>query len=157
MDGGVFTALIAAGSALGGAALAHWGAQHLQAQRLDREAARERSALLRQQRAECLGWVLEAAARIEAALLAINNPGLSSAHPDKSSATAARRAYAVALLSLAAARPAAKAFYQSTARLQLALEAANAADAAAIGVAVSLWRADCEALENLLANLLDEL
>lgn len=156
MDGAVLTALIAACSALGGAAVAHWGAWRLQAQRLEREAERERSARRRQQRAECLGWVLETRSRMEALLPLLRGETVSPVSSDKTALAAARQAYAVALLSLVAARPAAKAFYQSSARLQLALYKPIAEDGGEIPALSSTWHADYAAFEALLASLTDD-
>lgn len=153
MPDGIVTALIAALSALGGAALAHWGALRVQAQRLDREAERDRAALRRQQRAECLGWVLEAATRMEALLL--KDPESFSVSADKTASVAARQAYAATLLYLAAARPSASTFYQSTVRLQLALEKPSEGAVAGIGELTAPWRADCEALETILSEMGD--
>lgn len=157
MADAVATALIAALSALGGAAVAHWGAARLQTRQMDREAERERRARVHQSRADCLGWVLETAARMDAALQNVSSPEASCVSPAKTAAAAARQAYAAALLSLAAARPAARAFYLSSARLQLALSAPSEEDAGRISGLSAAWRADYETLENLLANLADDL
>lgn len=145
----VLTALIAGLSALAGAALANWSAARQQ-DRQDRMAAlRERQALMRQHRAECLGWVLEARTRIEALLPRLNNQKVPSAPADKTAAVAARQAYAVALLYLVDARQPAKAFYQATVQMQLALD--DPGDK--LQEAIAAWRLSYEALENCLADL----
>lgn len=148
LDAPLLTAFIAAGAALAGSALGHWGALRLQAQRFEREHAAQQAALLRQQQAEFLGWVLLAQVRIEALLPRPPEPP-AVPPPAESAATAARQAYAVALLSLPSVRPLAKAFYQSTAGLQLLLESD---DVAAIGRVLATWRQDLEAIEAALAS-----
>lgn len=165
----LWTALIAAGAALAGSALAHWGAARLQAQRFSQEQALQQTGEVRQQRAACLGWVLQAVQRMEALLLLQDAQRLEEDPQDQrlsrvpaaeSAATAAREAYAVALLSLAAVRPVAKAFYLSTARLQLAIESppqksvaeCGGVDAAALGRLSAAWRKDYEALEKALSG-----
>lgn len=155
MPEGVVTALIASLSALGGAAIAHWGAARIQTQQDLRAAARERQALLRQQRAECLGWVLEARTRIEALMPRLSGHTVPPVAADRTAGAAARQAYAAALLYLADARPLAMAFYRSTVQLQLALERPSEEVLAGQDDLVGSWQADYEALECCLADMID--
>lgn len=150
----VLTALIASLSALGGAALANWSAARQASRQADREMQRERQALLRQQRADCLSWALETRTRMEAVMPGLGSQSIYAVDSDKTPVVAARQAYAVALLYLAAARPSAKAFYQSTAKLQLAL----AEPSAGVGLPelASSWRESCEVLEKCLTALSDD-
>ena len=149
----LLTALIAAGSALGGAALAQWGAARHQARQDLRDRERERQALLRQKREECLGWVLETRTSMENVMPGLGHQKLSSVSADKTPVAAARQAYAAALLYLAGARPSAKAFYQSTARLQMALSEPIGDGGAGIADMAGTWREDYEALEKCLSDM----
>ena len=152
---GVAVAAIAAGAALAGSALSYWGALRLQAMQQASSAQRERQALRRDQRAACLGWVLEARTRMEALAPGVRDPESFPVSPDRSAGAAARQAYAVALLYLADVRPCAKAFYQSTVSAQLALEKPSADSAGRIGVLMDSWRESCEAMEQILADMQD--
>ena len=152
---GVAVAAIAAGAALAGSALSYWGALRLQAMQQASSAERERQALRRDQRAACLGWVLEARTRMEALAPGVRDPESFPVSPDRSAGAAARQAYAVALLYLAGVRPCARAFYQSTVSAQLALEKPSADSAGRIGVLMDSWRESCEAMEQILADMQD--
>lgn len=152
---GVAVAAIAAGAALAGSALSYWGALRLQARQDARADGLARAARLRDQRAVCLGWVLEARTRMEALAPGVRDPESFAVSPDRSAAAAARQAYAVALLYLADVRPCAKAFYQSTVSAQLALEKPSADSAGRIGVLMDSWRESCEAMERILADMQD--
>lgn len=152
---GVLVAAIAAGAALAGSALSYWAALRLQQRQDARADALARAALRRDQRAACLGWVLEARTRMEALAPGLRDPESSPVSPDRSAAAAARQAYAVALLYLADVRPCAKAFYQSTVSAQLALEKPSADSAGRIGVLMDSWRESCDAMEQILADMQD--
>lgn len=67
-------------------------------------------------------------------------------------ANAAGQAYGAALLDLVAVRPAAKAFYLATSKLQLALQAG---DESAVWVAVAEWQVSYASLEQGVADLAD--
>ncbi len=151
----VLTALIAMVSAIGGAAMANWSAFHRQALQEAVQDKRARTALLNQKREECLGWVLEARTRIEALILGPDQHKASATPADKTPFAAARQAYAVALLYLAGARPLARAFYRSTAQLQLALAEPNGVAAGGFADLVATWRKDYEGLETCLAEMSD--
>ena len=152
----LFTALIAAGSALGGAALAQWGAARQQARQHVRQMEREQQALLLHKREECLGWVLETRTRMEHVMPGLGRQKLSSVSADKTPVAAARQAYAAALLYLAGARPSAKALYQSTARLQMALSEPIEDGGAEIADLAGTWRNDYEALEDCLSDMVTD-
>lgn len=151
----VITALIAAASAIGGAALANFSALLRQAQQDATQDNRAKIALLNQKREECLGYVLEARTRIESFILGPLNHESSSIPSDKTPGAAARQAYAVALLYLVAARPSAKAFYRSTTQLQLALAEPNWGAAEGVSDLVAAWRQDYEQLELCLSEMAD--
>jgi hypothetical protein len=70
----------------------------------------------------------------------------------ESPASAAAQAYAVALLGLVAVRPAAAAFYEATAKLQLALQAG---DDVKLKNLPAEWNQSFKALENGIATLVD--
>ena len=151
----VLTALIAAGAALSGSALANWSAARQQIRQDRRQAEKDSQALLRQKREECMGWVLEARTRIESVMPGLGCLELGAVPADKTPVAAARQAYAVALLYLADVRPSAKAFYQSTAKLQLALTAPIGEDGVGVPGLVDAWRKDFEALETGLEKMSD--
>lgn len=151
----VLTALISACAALGGAALANWSAVRRQASQDARLEQNELRSLFRQKREECLSWVLEARTRIESVMPGLGYQELDALPADKMPAVAARQAYAVALLYLADVRPLTKAFYQSTAKLQLALTAPIGEDGGGIPDLIGAWRKDYEALEVGLENMSD--
>lgn len=152
---GVLVAGIAAGAALAGSALSYWGALRLQARQDARTDALARAALRRDQRAACLGWVLEARTRMEALMPRLTDPGWPFPPAEELPGVAARRAYAAALLYLADARPCAKAFYQSTVSAQRALERPSGDSVDAVVRAVESWRQSCEAMEQILADMQD--
>lgn len=99
---------------------------------------------------------LEARTRIEALLPGFSNRTTPSVSADRTAAVAARQAYAVALLYLADVRPSAKAFYQSTARLQLILDVPSGEDFARNSDLVSSWREAFQAIESSLAEMADK-
>jgi hypothetical protein len=70
----------------------------------------------------------------------------------ESPASAAAQAYAVALLGLVAVRPAAAAYYEATAKLQLALQAG---DGAKLKNLPAEWNQSFKALEDGIATLVD--
>jgi hypothetical protein len=152
---GVAVAAIAAGAALAGSALSYWGALRLQAMQDARADALARGALRRDQRAACLGWVLEARTRMEALMPRLTDPEWPFPPAEALPGVAARRAYAAALLYLADARPCAKAFYQSTVSAQRALETPSADNVDAVVRAVEAWRQSCEEMEKILADMQD--
>lgn len=152
---GVAVAAIAAGAALAGSALSYWGALRLQAMQQASSAERERQALRRDQRAACLGWVLEARTRMEVLMPRLTDPGWPFPPAEELPGVAARRAYAAALLYLGAARPCARAFYQSTVSAQRALERPSAENVDAVVRAVEAWRQSCEEMEQILADMQD--
>ena len=154
MDVGLFTAGVAAAAALLGSALGHWGAARLQTQRLAHEADRADAALLREQCERCLAHVLETRARVEALFPFLGELPKLALESGKSCAhQAAREAYAVALLYLDAARPAAKGFFAATAEMTVAFGREAELDEGDLRDVVSAWRVSVEALEDAPAAL----
>jgi len=129
------------------AQLAERGAQR-EAAHWARAQAAERAASLAARREEFLGWVLLAESRMADRL----DRGLCPVAASESPANAARQAYAVALLYLEALRPLAKDFYQSTAKLQLALEASDGTAARRLA---STWRESFSSIEAALVEASD--
>ena len=131
INNGLWVGVLSAFSALAGAAIAQWGAMRsaaLQAKhQADRDIQQRSQELLDQQtevsarkREEFLGLVLLAESLMTGRLSQFLK-GLPLADA-QTPASAARQAYAVALLYLADMHPLAKVFYDTTAQLQLVFE-----------------------------------
>lgn len=136
MDSALWVGMLAAFSALAGAAIAQWGAlraTELQSRhQIDRDKTQRSQALQDQEaavtarkREEFLGLVLLAQNRMIDRLEQRHK--FPSVPSGKSPSSAARQAYAVALLYLADMSPLAKTFYLASAKLQFALEDADIA------------------------------
>lgn len=157
MDNGLWIGALSAFSALAGAGLAQWGALRAAAlhsrHQADRDTLQRSQALLDRQtevsarkREEFLGLVLLA----ESLMIGRLNQFLkgSPVSDTQTPASAARQAYAVALLYLADMPQLAKAFYGTTAELQLVFEGG---DKSSLSERTSAWRKSILDIEIALA------
>ncbi len=159
MDNTILVGLLSALSALAGAGLTQWGSGRLakiQAERAERREAllwsQQQAAQLAAKSEEFLGLVLLSQSRMLDRLAGQSPKSFPGSAPESdatSPAAAARQAYAVALLYLAALRPLAKDFYLASARLQMALEQGD--DTAAIQQSQA-WNQSFASIEEALAK-----
>lgn len=158
MNNALWIGLLSALSALAGAAISQWGA--LRATSLQSTLETDRDTLRRQHESDSRQAAVLAQKREEflgLALLAQNRMlDILDRHPESSPGTAAdkpasaaRQAYAVALLYLGDMRPLAKAFYEATAALQLAL---TGDDVTLLNVRVAAWTKAFSEIEDALAG-----
>ncbi len=156
MDDTVWIGILSALSALAGGGLAQWGA--MRAARIQAETTERREALQWERQKsdkqaaaraakgeEFLGWVLLAEGRMLDRL--VHRP--SAVPAAESPASAARQAYAVALLYLDAVRPLAKEFYLATAQMQTAIDEG---DAEKIREWTGAWRKSLSTIEDAVAE-----
>jgi len=131
----------------------------LRLEELARETARQKKELQDAHLRELWGHVLDVRWQILDTLERVPTkdrpkPKSSDVSAQSTPVHAAGKAYSVALISLAAVRPSAKAFYAATGSVQLALQSS---DGDAMGQAVGEWNNAYKALENSVIALTEGL